>query len=44
MPPHPLVDFEIQKYYRNSITLMVFIQEIVYTQKDDRAYKINLDE
>ena len=29
MPPHPLTNFEIQKYYQNE-PLMVFIQEIIY--------------
>ena len=33
MPPHPLTNFEIQKYYQNEpngVYLMVFIQEIIY--------------
>ena len=38
MPPHPLTNFEIQKY------LMVFMQEIIYLKKMDGAYIINLDE
>ena len=33
MPPHSLINFEIQKYYQNEPKfndLMVFIQETVY--------------
>ena len=30
MQPHPLTNFEIQKYHQNQPKLMVFIQEIVY--------------
>ena len=29
MPPHPLRNFEIQKYYQNEQDLMVFFQEII---------------
>ena len=29
MPPHPLTNFEIQKYYQNEPKFMVFIQEII---------------
>ena len=29
MPPHPLTNFEIQKY-QNEPSLMVFILEIIY--------------
>ena len=31
MPPHPLTNFEIQKYYQNETRLMVYIQEISCT-------------
>ena len=30
MPPHPLTNLEIQKYYKNDLDLMVFILEIIY--------------
>ena len=30
MPPHPLTNFEIQKYYENDLNLMVLIQEIIF--------------
>ena len=30
MPPHPLTNFEIQKYYQNEPKLNVFVQEIIY--------------
>ena len=30
MPPHPLTNFQIQKYYEDDLTLMLFIQEIIY--------------
>ena len=30
MPPHPLTNFEIQKYYQNEPDLMVFVLEIIY--------------
>ena len=30
MPPHPLTNFEIQKYYQNEPKLNVFDQEIIY--------------
>ena len=30
MPPDPLTNFEIQKYYKNEYNLMVFIIEIIY--------------
>ena len=34
MPPHPLTNFEIQKYYQNNINLMVFIQKIIYIKQN----------
>ena len=30
MPPHPLTNFEIQKYYQNESRFKVFILEIIY--------------
>ena len=33
MPPHPLTNFEMQKYYQNNPKFMVFIQEIIYLKK-----------
>ena len=33
MPPHPLTNFEIQKYYQNKLSLMAFIQEIIYLKQ-----------
>ena len=44
MPPHPLTNFEIQKYYQNEPTF-----NGVYSRDDlckikDGAYVINLDE
>ena len=30
MPPNPLTNFEIYKYYQMNLDLMVFIQEIIY--------------
>ena len=29
MPPHPLANLEIQKYYRMNLDLMVFILETI---------------
>ena len=44
MPPHPLTNFEIQKYYQNEQNLMVFFQEIICPKKiKDGAYVTNLD-
>ena len=47
MPPHPLTNFEIQKYYQNDLNLMEFFQEIIFMKKKiikDGTYVINLDE
>ena len=47
MPPHPLTNFEIQKYYQNDLNLMEFFQEIIFMKKKiikDGIYVINLDE
>ena len=30
MPPHPLTNFEIQKYYKNEPQFNGFFQEIIY--------------
>ena len=30
MTPHPLTNFEIQKYYQNEPRFMVFVLEIIY--------------
>ena len=37
MPPHPLKNFEIQKYYKMNLDLMVFILEIICLKKKDGA-------
>ena len=47
MPPHPLINFEIQKYYRKSLNFTVF--KGIYSRSNssktkDRAYIINLDQ
>ena len=39
MPPHPLTNFEIQKYYEN-----VFSRDNLPNKIKDGAYVINLDE
>ena len=33
MLPHPLANFEIQKYYEKDPDLMEFFQEIIYLKK-----------
>ena len=33
IPPHSLTNFEIQKYYQNKSSLMVFILEIIFEIK-----------
>ena len=44
-PPHPLTNFEIQKYYKSEPKLMVVFQEIIYLKKvKDGAYITNFDE
>ena len=44
MPPHPLANFEIQKYYQNEARLMELIQKTICLKKiKDGAYLINLD-
>ena len=49
MPPHPLTNFEIQKYYQNEprfngIYSRDNLSERSSTEIKDRAYVINLDE
>ena len=39
MPPHPLTNFEIQKYYQNELYSRDNLQKI-----KDGAYVVNLDE
>ena len=33
MPPNPLTNFELEKYYQNEPSLMVFIKEIICLKK-----------
>ena len=45
MPPHPLTNFDIQKYYKNEPRFNGVFLEIIYLKKiKDGAYVINLDE
>ena len=45
MPPHPLTNFEIQKYYQNEPRFNgVYSRNNLPTQIKDGAYVINLDE
>ena len=44
MPPHPLTNFEIQKYYKNEPRFNGVFLEIIYLKKKHGAYIINLDE
>ena len=45
MPPHPLTNFEIQKYYRNEPKIYaVFPSNNLPKKVKDGAYVINLDE
>ena len=51
MPPHPLTNFEIQKYYQNKsefngvhLNLTVFIWDIIYLKEKGGEYVVNLDE
>ena len=45
MPPHPLTDFEIQKYYGNEPRFIgVSSRDNLPTEIKDGAYVINLDE
>ena len=45
MPPHPLTNFEIQKYYQNEPRFNgVFSRDSLPNKMNDRVYVINLDE
>ena len=45
MPPHPLTNFEIQKYYENKHKFNdVYSRDNLPNKIKDRAYVINLDE
>ena len=45
MPPHPLTNFEIQKYYKNVPRFNgVFSRNNLFKKTKDGAYIINLDE
>ena len=45
MPPHPLNDFEIQRYYKNESRLnSVYSRNKLPKKIKDGAYVINLDE
>ena len=45
MPPHPLTNFEIQKYYENEPRFNgVFSRDNIPKKIKDGAYLINLDE
>ena len=45
MPPHPLINFEIQKYYQNEPRFSgVFLRSNLPKKIKDGAYVINLDE
>ena len=44
IPPHPLNNFEIQKYYKNEPRLNGFYSRDNLTKIKDGAYIINLDE
>ena len=44
MPPHPLTNFEIQKYYKNEPRFNGVYSRDNLTKIKDGAYVINLDE
>ena len=44
MPPHPLTNFEIQKYYQNEPEFNGAYSRNCLSKKKDWAYIINLDE
>ena len=44
MPPHPLTNFEIQKYYWNESKFNGVYAKNNLTEIKDGAYVINLDE
>ena len=43
MPPHPLTNFEIQKYYQNKLKFNCVYSKDNITKIKDGAYVINLD-
>ena len=45
MPPHPLTNFEIQKYYQNELRFNgIYSRNQLLNKIKDGAYVINLDE
>ena len=44
MPPHPLTNFEIQKYYENEPKYNGVYSRNNLSKIQDGTYKINLDE
>ena len=45
MPPHPLTNFEIKKYYENEQKFNgVFSKDNLFKKIKDRGYVINFDE
>ena len=44
MPPHPLTNFEIQKYYQNEPKFNGAYSKNKLSKMKDRAYIIDLDE
>ena len=45
IPPHPLTNFEIQKYFQNEPRFnRVYSRDNLYDKIKDGAYVINLDE
>ena len=44
MPPHPLTNFEIQKYYKNQIRFNGVYSRDNLTKIKDGTFPINLDE
>ena len=44
MQPHPLTNFEIQKYYQNEFRFNVVYSRDNLTEIKDGVYVINLDE
>ena len=45
MPPHPLTNFEIQKYYKNEPRFnAVYSRDNLHNKIKDGAYVINTDE
>ena len=45
MPPHPLTNFEIQRYYQNETSFnWAFWRYDLANKTKDEAYAINLDE